>query len=100
MHSLSHHLLNVHFVPGAILDTENPAETRTVSSCPHTRLVVCISMVASRCIPPGVTSPTLSPYSVPSMENRMADSMAEWLMAGSLGPNSLDLHLSSAVYWL
>lgn len=29
----------------------------------------------------------------------MVDSMAEWLMAGSLGANSLDLHLSSAVYW-
>lgn len=85
MHSLNHHLPSIYFVPETFLDTENPAENKTVSSCPHARLVGCISRVISQCIQSGVTRLTLSPYSVPDTGNHMVDSMAEWLMLGLCG---------------
>lgn len=41
-----------------------------------------------------------SPHFVPGPGNHVVDGMAEWLVAGTLGSDSLGLYLSSALYWL
>ena len=61
MNSLRHHLLSTHLMPGTSLDTENPAENRTVGNCSQATLVACFSRMASRCIQSAVVTVTLSP---------------------------------------